>query len=259
LDLKPTFANTDLSDSISTAEDAVDTLLTTIQILLESNTLIARRLASVEVGLGVTIEIPATPPKVAEPESPISSPGYFQRNTQVFILEEELSQSWVYKRSAVRTDDGEFSVMTSAGRTASWSMLSGLSLADNLSVIAVHALPIYEHDLSNSDLYRFGDFTHDNPLSGASPSKSHPSEKFTSLTKKAVQLWGTPRLAPIPVDTVGLEFPARIFGVPLRDSIKYAIVAISAVDEEGKPYVYGYVPLVVGRICRRIKEEGIFT
>jgi hypothetical protein len=55
--------------------------------------LIAQRLASVEVGLGVTTEIPATPPKVAEPESPISSPGYFQRNAQGFTFEEELSQS----------------------------------------------------------------------------------------------------------------------------------------------------------------------
>jgi len=38
-------------------------------------------------------------------------------------------------------------------------MLLGLSLADNISIIAVQALPIYEQDLSNSNLYSFGDFT----------------------------------------------------------------------------------------------------
>ena len=50
------------SESMRTAEDAVDMLSTTIQRVLESNILIAQRLASIEVGLGVTTQLPATLP-----------------------------------------------------------------------------------------------------------------------------------------------------------------------------------------------------
>ncbi|ESA43297.1 rho GTPase activator [Neurospora crassa OR74A] len=59
------------------------------------------------------------------------------------------------------------------------------------------------------------------------------------------------------------EPPKGIFGVPLRDSIKYANVAISLVDENGKSYIYGYVPIVVAKCGVFLKEkatdvEGIF-
>ncbi|KAL6697639.1 hypothetical protein J3F84DRAFT_369559 [Trichoderma pleuroticola] len=54
-----------------------------------------------------------------------------------------------------------------------------------------------------------------------------------------------------------------IFGVPLRQSITYANVAISLVDEHGKSYIYGYVPIVVAKCGVFLKEkatgvEGIF-
>ncbi|KAE9366094.1 RhoGAP-domain-containing protein [Stipitochalara longipes BDJ] len=54
-----------------------------------------------------------------------------------------------------------------------------------------------------------------------------------------------------------------IFGVPLRQSITYANVAISLVDGEGKSYIYGYVPIVVAKCGVYLKEkatnvEGIF-
>ncbi|KAH6605114.1 hypothetical protein Trco_006821 [Trichoderma cornu-damae] len=54
-----------------------------------------------------------------------------------------------------------------------------------------------------------------------------------------------------------------IFGVPLRQSITYANVAISLVDENGKSYIYGYVPIVVAKCGVFLKEkatgiEGIF-
>ncbi|KAL7788325.1 RhoGAP protein [Trichoderma ceciliae] len=54
-----------------------------------------------------------------------------------------------------------------------------------------------------------------------------------------------------------------IFGVPLRQSITYANVAISLVDEQGKSYIYGYVPIVVAKCGVFLKEkatgiEGIF-
>ncbi|KAL2170191.1 hypothetical protein VTG60DRAFT_5143 [Thermothelomyces hinnuleus] len=57
--------------------------------------------------------------------------------------------------------------------------------------------------------------------------------------------------------------PQGIFGVPLRQSITYANVAISLVDEDGKSYIYGYVPIVVAKCGVFLKErateiEGIF-
>lgn len=47
-----------------------------------------------------------------------------------------------------------------------------------------------------------------------------------------------------------------IFGVPLRQSITYANVAISLVDENGKSYIYGYVPIVVAKCGVFLKEKG---
>ncbi|KAK4216692.1 RhoGAP domain-protein [Rhypophila decipiens] len=57
--------------------------------------------------------------------------------------------------------------------------------------------------------------------------------------------------------------PLGIFGVPLRQSITYANVAISLIDENGKSYIYGYVPIVVAKCGVFLKEkateiEGIF-
>ncbi|KND92144.1 Rho-GTPase-activating protein 5 [Tolypocladium ophioglossoides CBS 100239] len=47
-----------------------------------------------------------------------------------------------------------------------------------------------------------------------------------------------------------------IFGIPLRQSITYANVAISLVDENGRSYIYGYVPIVVAKCGVFLKEKG---
>ncbi|KAI9881993.1 MAG: hypothetical protein M1823_006288 [Watsoniomyces obsoletus] len=65
-------------------------------------------------------------------------------------------------------------------------------------------------------------------------------------------------------DTPGTDDDTpRIFGVPLQESIKYANVAISLTDAEGKSFIYGYVPIVVAKCGVFLKEkatdvEGIF-
>jgi hypothetical protein len=53
------------------------------------------------------------------------------------------------------------------------------------------------------------------------------------------------------------ETPTGIFGIPLRQSITYANVAISLVDAEGKSYIYGYVPIVVAKCGVYLKEKGL--
>ena len=55
---------------------------------------------------------------------------------------------------------------------------------------------------------------------------------------------------------IAVEQPTGIFGVPLRQSITYANVAISLVDESGKSYIYGYVPIVVAKCGVYLKEKG---
>lgn len=44
--------------------------------------------------------------------------------------------------------------------------------------------------------------------------------------------------------------------MPLRQSITYANVAISLIDENGKSYIYGYVPIVVAKCGVFLKEKG---
>jgi hypothetical protein len=44
--------------------------------------------------------------------------------------------------------------------------------------------------------------------------------------------------------------------VPLRQSITYANVAISLIDENGQSYIYGYVPIVVAKCGVFLKEKG---
>ncbi|KAI9673345.1 MAG: hypothetical protein M1829_004112 [Trizodia sp. TS-e1964] len=60
-----------------------------------------------------------------------------------------------------------------------------------------------------------------------------------------------------------VEPPSGIFGVPLQESIKYANVAISLTNDDGKSFIYGYVPIVVAKCGVFLKEkatdvEGIF-
>ncbi|KAF2809045.1 Rho GTPase activation protein, partial [Mytilinidion resinicola] len=56
----------------------------------------------------------------------------------------------------------------------------------------------------------------------------------------------------------------RIFGVALDQSIMYANVAISLFNEAGESYIYGYVPIIVGKCGVFLKGkatgvEGIFV
>ncbi|EJU05075.1 Rho GTPase activation protein [Dacryopinax primogenitus] len=59
---------------------------------------------------------------------------------------------------------------------------------------------------------------------------------------------GDPNAAP---QTLG-----KVFGVPLRESLKYASVQISTVDQNGELYVWGYVPVVVAKCGLYLKENA---
>ncbi|KXJ97453.1 hypothetical protein Micbo1qcDRAFT_171136 [Microdochium bolleyi] len=92
----------------------------------------------------------------------------------------------------------------------------------------------------------------------ASNPASPPTKRDLKSWWKRFQTQGRPQETPVPEAR-----PQGIFGVPLRQSITYANVAISLVDEDGKSYIYGYVPIVVAKCGVFLKEkatgiEGIF-
>ncbi|KAI9722160.1 MAG: hypothetical protein M1828_004842 [Chrysothrix sp. TS-e1954] len=63
--------------------------------------------------------------------------------------------------------------------------------------------------------------------------------------------------------TTAVSVHPGIFGVPLQTSIRYANVAISLFDSDGRSFIYGYVPIVIAKCGVFLKEratetEGIF-
>jgi GTPase-activating protein SAC7 len=88
------------------------------------------------------------------------------------------------------------------------------------------------------------------------PSAKHRplSQVFAAAAMKLRLSYNSKRNAKQLGDIV--EQPTGIFGVPLRQSITYANVAISLVDPEGKSYIYGYVPIVVAKCGVYLKEKG---
>ncbi|KAK4106747.1 RhoGAP-domain-containing protein [Parathielavia hyrcaniae] len=107
-------------------------------------------------------------------------------------------------------------------------------------------------------------------MSQPPPATYHGPPKLSALNCTGAWPFGRrprePRHTPPPARTkltVAEHRPQGIFGVPLRQSITYANVAISLVDEDGKSYIYGYVPIVVAKCGVFLKEratevEGIF-
>lgn len=114
-----------------------------VRSLLDSYPVIDRRLSNEEMP-------PASSSATHEAERPQRQLSF----TRAF--EADLHDSWVYKRVLKIDDDNTLSIMSSAGRTASWSMLSGLSMSE-ISFVAVLALPIYAEDLQNKQRYDFNE------------------------------------------------------------------------------------------------------
>ena len=50
-----------------------------------------------------------------------------------------------------------------------------------------------------------------------------------------------------------------IFGVPPRQSIRYANVAIGLSDGIQESYIYRYSPIIVAKCAFHIKEKGLWT
>ena len=71
-----------------------------------------------------------------------------------FDFDDELESSRAYQRATRNDDNFSISVISSADRTASWSILSGISLSQVSSIAAVR-LPVFKHEIENSEDYVF--------------------------------------------------------------------------------------------------------
>lgn len=155
-------------------------------------------------------------------------------------------------RNAVKNNSDAFSVLSSAGRTASWSILSGLSLSE-VSNIAILALPVYAVDIANSSAYDFETPTTDPVVSGHQGSQGQqPNPKARNGRRSIFKLVDIFRRRS---DNEIVTSSSPIFGQPLAEYILLANVAISMMDEQGKPFVYGYIPIVVGKAVVFLKER----
>ncbi|KAL2146056.1 hypothetical protein VTI28DRAFT_5395 [Corynascus sepedonium] len=101
------------------------------------------------------------------------------------------------------------------------------------------------------------------PNTPSTPAASQVQAAVSPPSKRDLKSWWKGFKLPSKHQESQEHRPQGIFGVPLRQSITYANVAISLVDEDGKSYIYGYVPIVVAKCGVFLKErateiEGIF-
>jgi hypothetical protein len=160
---------------------------------------------------------------------------------------------------ASRHNEESFSILSSAGRTGSWSMLSGMSLSE-MSNIAILALPIYASDLANRDKYDFEPPTLEISIETVLPvglTKSESASKrsrLSNLFSRSEKTSQTLPVAEIPTKTDGQPVD-KIFGVSLDGIPPAALVAISLSNDKGEDFIYGYVPAIVAKCCLEIKRN----
>ncbi|KAF7513794.1 hypothetical protein GJ744_007845 [Endocarpon pusillum] len=234
------------------AEDSVKHLEGLVENMLTGHERLAQRLASFETTVAPSIDI-----QTQRDDARLSTTSSIRENQFGFVFEEALKKSWVYQRAA-RNIDGSSSLFSSAGRTASWSILTGLSLSD-ISNIAVLSLPIYAEDISNREMYQFGEVDIDT-LKRDHSLKTVVEQKggvvgLSRLNKIAsTRLRRNPSVRPAIEDELGLN---AVFGVPLLYSIEASCVATLGVRKNRKQFISGHVPTVVATCCAYIREEGL--
>ena len=197
------------------------------------------------------------------------------RNTKGFAFEELLVNSRAYRNAALDNSDA-FSVATSAGRTATWSMLSGLSLSE-MSNIGILAIPIYTSDIANKEAYDFSapqqeptsmtdatavdafDAVADRTLASAADKAQLPRSWWSQGFKDFREKLTKPEYGGRTTEKISNVQAKHIFGVPITESIRYSNVPLVLSDETGGYYVYGCVPIIVAKACSFLKEEGILN
>lgn len=256
------------------AEDKVNHLTSMVQLILQQNVIIAQRLIAFDmsqVGMtqsqsqiamnlpgaiyqeGAEDPLKASFRRANTVDSTGGEPDTVRRGVKGFAFEELLMNSRAY-RTAARHNTDAFSISSAAGRTGTWSMLSGISLSE-MSNIAILAIPIYEADLHDKAIYSFepqrSDETQQSPqVQAVSPSKASPNRP------KLTTWWRSFKKQPQKSQGDVEDNNATVFGKPLTESIRYANVAISLQNEAGEMFIYGYIPITVAKVCVFLKEKG---
>ncbi|CAG7560917.1 unnamed protein product [Fusarium equiseti] len=248
------------------AESRVDKLCDLVEEVLSRDFTLKERLVALEVrdestmpkdtidprldqlGLGDTPEVDTVP----QPDpSPPNKPPEWQRNPYGFAFEEILMSSRAYRVTAKDNSDA-FSIISSAGRTASWSMLSGLSLSE-VSHIGIQALPIYASDIANKECYDFSPAAVNSirieGLQQSDPAKLLRKDRLKGLLRKPRGLGA--RLGPEP------DVVEAVFGIRIGESIQYASIPIMQINNNGKYEIYGHIPVVVGQAGKLLKDKAV--
>ena len=189
---------------------------------------------------------------------PIHPPGnvpeVIQRNQFGFAFEEDLFASCVYRKPLF--SNSRESLMTSAARTTSSSILSALSLTD-VSNISILAIPIYSHEISNSNRYSFGNFH----LAAVNVEQQSANTRTLSQSLKANKwdgfasaVWRRRRSKLTKTDSA--EPLPTLLGIPLSESIKYANEGICWTNKEGESHIYGYIPVYVAKVGAFLRQKG---
>jgi hypothetical protein len=247
------------------AEEKVDKLCDLVEQTLKQNVMLAERLSSFQTGSTVvpdstqaieTEQLSDTGLVRANVDEPLpaekASELVVEQGPRKFVFEELLLKSRVYRNMASDGSD-TFSILSSAGRTATWSMLSGLSLSQ-MSNIAILALPIYASDLENKERYDFEAIT-DEPAVPVDLYAENASKDSLSPGRRLFAKWRRKPDGVRQEDDPSPNAPG-IFGVELATSIRYANVAISLQNEQGERFIYGYIPILVGKCGVFLKEKG---
>lgn len=154
------------------------------------------------------------------------------------------------------------SLISTAGRSVSWTMLSGLSLSD-ISDIAILALPLYASDIANNQHYSFDSGLSENsdgmpPIFtaidlGTSKDRRSFTRSIKNLFKNALS---SPRSGQQVSPNAAAANNSAVFGVSIKQSIPYANSAISLAGDDGRSYIYGYVPIIVAKCGIFLKTKG---
>ena len=241
------------SQSSLEAQESVNTLCTLVEQVLRSNELLQERLNSIELGSSIgkdsVTNLEATQARLPSDGFRQSANGVADStNFGYTAFEYELNNSRVYRRSR-KTNDRTLSIVSTAGRTASWSILSGLSISD-ISNLSVLAIPIHAEDILNPERYQFGDLAEqaqrsvsDWPLTSQSSNGPLTVTSTDFIKDRSFNLIGQGNT------------PKRVFGVELLESILYANIRVKRVIR-GIDRGVTVVPIVVGRCCDHLKKHG---
>lgn len=233
-----------------------------IEIILKQNAVLAQRMAVYDTSQLMFSQSatqhtePTFDPAMVQDQAPELAFDTIQRNLHGFAFEEQLMRSRAYRAVEQNSSDA-FSIASSVGKTATWSILSGLSLSE-LSSIAIMAIPVYESDLNDKTAYSFESPSEELPLE-PKPGSVVPAstdDRSTSTPKRKLRDWWDKFSQHEQQQQPRIPLRKPVFGVALSESLLYANVAISLTSEAGESFIYGYIPIVVAQTGVWLKQEG---